>query len=99
MSETQAPAASPSLSPDENERLQVALKDIAERSQKVLQDFTERYKAEGPQPVDPLNLTRTFLDFTAKLMADPNRLLQAQIELWQQYMQLWQLTAQRMMGQ
>jgi poly[(R)-3-hydroxyalkanoate] polymerase subunit PhaC len=99
MSETQAPGATPSLSAAETERLQTALKDIAERSQKVLQDFAERYKAEGPQPVDPLNLTRTFLDFTAKMMADPNKLMQAQIELWQQYMQLWQLTAQRMMGQ
>ena len=98
MSETQVPSATPSLSAAESERLQTALKDIAERSQKVLQDFAERYKAEGPQPVDPLNLTRTFLDFTARMMADPNKLMQAQIELWQQYMQLWQLTAQRMMG-
>src|SRR5262249_13472801 len=39
------------------------------------------------------------MDFTAKMMADPNRLLQAQMELWQQYMKLWQVTAQRMMGQ
>jgi polyhydroxyalkanoate synthase len=99
MSDTQAPSATPSLSAAESERLQTALKDIAERSQKVLQDFAERYKAEGPQPVDPMNLTRTFLDFTARMMADPNKLMQAQIELWQQYMQLWQLTAQRMMGQ
>src|SRR5262245_34446518 len=99
MSATQTPDASPSLSAADSERLQTALKDIAERSQKVLQDFADRYKAEGPQPVDPLNLTRTFLDFTAKMMADPNKFMQAQIELWQQYMQLWQLTAQRMMGQ
>ena len=39
------------------------------------------------------------MDFTAKMMADPNRLVQAQVELWQQYMKLWQVTAQRMMGQ
>ena len=39
------------------------------------------------------------MDFTAKMLADPNRLVQAQMELWQQYMKLWQVTAQRMMGQ
>ena len=79
--------------------MQAAFKDIAERSQKLLQDFAERYKADGPQPADPLHLTQTFMDFTAKMMADPNRLVQAQMELWQQYMKLWQVTAQRMMGQ
>jgi polyhydroxyalkanoate synthase len=79
--------------------MQIAIKDIAERSQKLLQDFAERYKADGQQPADPLHLTQTFMDLTAKMMADPNRLLQAQMELWQQYMKLWQVTAQRMMGQ
>src|SRR6266550_2369580 len=99
MSETPAPTAIPGLSAAESERMQAALKDIAERSQKLLKDFAERYQANGPQPADPMHLTRTFMDFTAKMLADPNRLVQAQIELWQQYMKLWQATAQRMMGQ
>ncbi len=99
MSETSAPTALPGLSPEEAEKLQTAFKDIASRSQKLLQDFSERYKADGPQAADPLNLTQTFMDFTSKMLADPNRLLQAQMELWQQYMKLWQVTAQRMMGQ
>src|SRR5258707_4763910 len=81
MSETPTPTAIPGLSLPESERMQTALKDIAERSQKLLQDFAERYKADGQQPADPLHLTQTFMDFTAKMMADPNRLLQAQMEL------------------
>ncbi len=99
MSDTPAPTTVPGLSSAESDKMQAAFKDIAERSQKLLQEFAERYKSEGPQPADPLNLTRTFMDFTAKMMADPNRLVQAQMELWQQYMKLWQVTAQRMMGQ
>src|SRR3984893_7548210 len=99
MSETPTPTAIPGLSLPESERMQTALKDIAEPSQKRLQEFAERYKADGQQPADPLHLTQTFMDFTAKMMADPNRLLQAQMELWQQYMKLWQGTAPRMMGQ
>ena len=94
-----ATSAVPGLSAEESERMKQAFKDIAERSQKLLQDFAEKYKADGPQPADPLRLTQTFMDFTAKMLADPNRLLQAQMELWQQYMKLWQVTAQRMMGQ
>jgi len=103
MSEQSAPKASPGampgLSAEESERMKDAFKDIAERSQKLLQDFAVKYKADGPQPADPLRLTQTFMDFTAKMLADPNRLVQAQMELWQQYMKLWQVTAQRMMGQ
>src|SRR6476646_9291756 len=99
MTETSGKEAIPGLSAAEAEKMKVAFTDIAERSQKLLADFAERYKAEGPQPVDPLKLTNTFLDFTAKMLADPNKLLQAQMELWGQYMKLWQTTAQRMMGQ
>src|SRR5258708_37525166 len=99
MSDTPAPAAIPGLSAAESEKMQVAFKDIAERSQKLLQDFAKRYDADGPQPTDPLKLTQTFMDFTAKMLADPSKLLQAQMELWQQYMQLWQVTTQRMKGQ
>ena len=99
MSDTPAPTALGGLSPEESAKLQEAFKDIATRSQKLLQDFSQKYQSEGPQPTDPLHLTQTFMDFTAKMMADPNRLVQAQVELWQQYMKLWQVTAQRMMGQ
>jgi polyhydroxyalkanoate synthase len=96
---TPIPTTLPGLSAAESEKMQAAFTDIAQRSQKLLAEFTERYKADGPQPADPLKLTQTFMDFTAKLLADPNKLVQAQLELWQQYMQLWQVTAQRMMGQ
>jgi polyhydroxyalkanoate synthase len=98
MSDTPAPAALGGLSAEESEKLQEAFKDIATRSQKLLQEFSQRYQADGKQ-VDPLHLTQTFMDFTAKMLADPNRLVRAQVELWQQYMKLWQVTAQRMMGQ
>ncbi|WP_428682755.1 PHA/PHB synthase family protein [Reyranella sp.] len=99
MSDTHAPTALGGLSAEESEKLQEAFKEIATRSQKLLQDFSQRYQADGQQPTDPLHLTQTFMDFTAKMLADPNRLVQAQVELWQQYMKLWQVTAQRMMGQ
>src|SRR3954465_15106179 len=103
MSEKSAPeTAIPSftgLSTADAEKMQATFTDIAERSQKLLQEFSARYQADGPQQPDPLRLTQTFMDFTAKMLADPNKLVQAQMELWQQYLQLWQSTAQRMMGQ
>ena len=103
MSETSAPNSStgplPGLSAAESAKMQAALQDIAQRSQKLLEEFALRYQADGPQAADPLRLTQTFMDFTAKMLADPNKLVQAQMELWNQYLRLWQVTTQRMMGQ
>jgi polyhydroxyalkanoate synthase len=99
MTDSSSSEVAPGLSAAEAEKMQAAFTDIAERSQKLLAEFAERYQAEGPQPVDPLKLTQTFTDFTARMLADPNRLLKAQMDLWGQYMKLWQVTAQRMMGQ
>ena len=98
MSDTPAPNTIPGLTAAESGKMQAAFTNIAERSQKLLAEFAERYQADGPAPADPLKLTQTFMDFTAKMLADPDKLVAAQMELWQQYMQLWQATAQRMMG-
>src|SRR5215468_2493681 len=99
MSEPSAPTAQPGTSSAEADKMQAAFTDIAERSRKLLEEFATRYQAGGAQPADPLRLTQTFMDFTARMLADPAKLVQAQMELWQQYMRLWQVTAQRMMGQ
>src|SRR3954470_2937449 len=99
MTDTHTPEVVPGFSNADAEKMQAAFKDIAERSQKLLTEFAERYQADGPQPADPMKLTQTFMDFTARMLADPNQLLQAQMELWAQYMKLWQVTTQRLMGQ
>ncbi|MDE1145176.1 MAG: class I poly(R)-hydroxyalkanoic acid synthase [Azospirillaceae bacterium] len=49
--------------------------------------------------LDPFNLGSAFMEMTARMMADPNRLIEAQIGLWQDYLELWQRTAQRLMGE
>jgi polyhydroxyalkanoate synthase len=36
---------------------------------------------------------------TARMMADPAKLMQAQMNLWQDYLKLWQSTTRRMLGQ
>ena len=81
MSDTPAPNTIPGLGAPESEKMQAAFTNIAERSQKLLAEFVERYRADGPQPADPLKLTQTFMDFTAKMLADPDKLVQAQMEL------------------
>jgi polyhydroxyalkanoate synthase len=73
---------------------------IAERSQRIVADFLKRQGAEGgTKSLDPLNLGSAFFEMTARLMANPAKLMQAQFSFWQDYMTLWQNTARRMMGE
>jgi len=76
---------------------------IAERSQRLVQEWLRRQSGEAasgaPANPDPLNIGTAFMEMTAKLMANPAQLVQAQLGLWQDYLTLWQNTAKRMAGQ
>ncbi len=74
--------------------------DIAERSQALVSDFLAR-QAEGGGlgHADPLNIGGAFLEMTKHLMMDPQKIVQAQMELWRDYMTLWQNATRRLMGE
>src|SRR5580700_2164699 len=72
--------------------------EIAERSQRLVLDFMARQSGGGIGMADPLNIGHAFLEMTTRLMADPGKLMQAQVTLWQDYMKLWQRTAERFLG-
>jgi polyhydroxyalkanoate synthase len=81
--------------------LSKAMTSIAERSQRIVTDFLARQASE-PASVgmaDPLNIGGAFMEMTAKLMSDPAKMVEAHLNLWQDYMTLWQNTARRMMGE
>ena len=71
--------------------------DVAERSQRIVGDWLDRQSRTAPS-ADPLNIGRAFLEMTARLVANPAHLVQAQIGFWQDYVTLWQNTTRRMMG-
>ncbi len=77
------------------------LAEIADKSQKLMHALAERrYAGHGSAGgTDPLNLRPTLLELTTRLMADPARLVQAQLSLWQDYLRLWQSTSRRLWGQ
>ena len=75
--------------------------DIAERSQRLVQDFISRHAdpESSSETDDPLNIASAFMEMTQKMMTNPHKLVEANMNLWGDYMKLWQSTAQRMMGQ
>ncbi len=74
-----------------------SMADIAERSQRIVSEWLRRQAQREPS-ADPLNIGTAFLEMTARMMANPARMLQAQMGFWQDYMTLWQSTARRFMG-
>ncbi len=74
-----------------------SMSDVAGRSQRLVNDWLKRQAKEGLS-LDPLNVGGAFLEMTAKLMANPAQLVQAQLGYWQDYLTLWQNTTRRIMG-
>ena len=96
MAEQQGPKAKPA-DPVEMSR---AMARIAERSQRLVSEFLERQRrGEGRRDPDPFNIGGAFLEMTARMMADPAKMVQAQIDLWQDHLKLWQTTTARVLGQ
>jgi polyhydroxyalkanoate synthase len=77
-----------------------ALTRLAERGQKLVAEFLERQATAGESgPIDKLNIGGAFFEMTARMLADPARLMQAQLQLWQDYMTLVGSATRRFMGE
>src|SRR4051794_37505704 len=91
-------AAHPGGLPDAVE-LSREMAEIAEKSQRLVADFLQRQGGEqGIGMSNPMAIGAAFFEMTARMMSDPSRLVQAQLALWNDYLTLWQRTAQRFLG-
>ena len=83
------------------ERLHAAMSRVAERSRRIVQAFAERQAsgAGGFNPLEPAVVSRAYRALWRQMLADPGRLVQAQLSLWQDYAKLWESTARRMAGE
>ena len=72
---------------------------MAAQAQRIVSDFVARQQKAGlVEPQGPFDVGQAFMEMTQKMMADPARMLQAHMGLWEDYVSLWQHTANRMMG-
>ena len=75
------------------------LAEMAERSQRLVSEFlTRQSNVGGAGMADPMAVGSAFFELTARMMADPARLIEAQMALWNDYLTLWQRTAERLTG-
>jgi polyhydroxyalkanoate synthase len=72
----------------------------ADKGAKLLGDFLARQATGGPSVVaDEFGLTKAFLEVAAKMLSNPYRLAETQMNLWWDYSALWQSSMFKLMGQ
>ena len=72
-----------------------SLASAAEKSAKVMGDFASRNKA---LPSDELGLGKAFMELAAQMLTNPAKMAESQMNLWWDYMNLWQGSMLRLMG-
>ena len=72
---------------------------VGAQSQQLLGDFLKRQAGKlGTEPIDPLNLGNTFMELLKGMAANPAMIMEAQLQLWRDYMGLWENAARRIIG-
>jgi polyhydroxyalkanoate synthase subunit PhaC len=91
-----APAAGASYDPV---ALAESLASAAEKSAKLMGEFAVRNAGKSSAVAgDELGLGKAFMELAAKMLMNPARLAEGQMNLWRDYMSLWQSSMLRMMG-
>jgi len=73
--------------------------NIGEKSQEIVKSFLARQDTLNTGPIDPLNVGNAFFELTQQMLSNPAKMVEAQISLWQDYMELWQATTRKALGE
>jgi polyhydroxyalkanoate synthase len=71
---------------------------FAEQTGRIIEAFWQAQAKDGFSIVDPASVAHAFIELTARLTAEPDKLLKAQAELWQANLELWRMAMQRPRG-
>ena len=94
-------AATPTPNPNTADLNKLAqnFSKIIEQSQRVLQEHLKRQERNDQIPlIDPAIIGKSFQEFFDKLLKNPEKLIEAQVNFWKNYLDLWQSASQRMLG-
>ncbi len=73
--------------------------EVAQRASRIITHFMEKKVKEGiPPPNDELGVARAFMDMSSRLLANPYKLAQTQMNMMWDYFSLWQHTTLKMLG-
>jgi polyhydroxyalkanoate synthase len=74
--------------------------EVAARSSRILGDFLKRQaQTQNPVAVDEFGIAKAFMELSAQMLARPQPLAEAQMNMLWDYARLWQNSWMRMLGQ
>jgi polyhydroxyalkanoate synthase subunit PhaC len=92
-------AAEPNSPPPDPAAFARSLADFSGMAQAMFAEMLKAPTASADRGLDPLNVAPALQDAAQRLSMDPARLMQANLNLWQQHMLLWQQASAGMFGQ
>ena len=96
MAVDEKPAARPPVNPAELARLYT---DIARKSSELMARFIERRSNGRHSPPDEMGVGQAFFEAWTRVLANPLKLAEMQMKLWQDYSNLWQSSFYKLMWQ
>src|SRR3954451_10020155 len=91
-------AATPAPASYDPVALAESLASAAEKSAKLMGDFTARHASRSKPLSDEMGVGKAFMELAAKMLANPAKLAEAMMKLWWDYMSLWQSSFLKMLG-
>ena len=83
----------------ESEELSRVCCDVAQRSSRILGDFVQKQAESMSSAVrDEMGIAKAFMDLYARMAADPALMAQVSMNLWVDYMRLWQASWMKLFG-
>jgi polyhydroxyalkanoate synthase len=99
-----APAIDGGISPDsfaqmDREKFAHNMLRVGAQTQQLLTEFFRRIaERDNSAPLDPLNISGAFLTLAKAMGEDRQTVMTGQVQLWRDWMGLWETTARRMLG-
>jgi polyhydroxyalkanoate synthase len=75
-----------------------SLASAAEKSAKLIGEFAARNTSPSNPLADEMGVGKAFMELAAKMLTNPAKLAEAQMNLWWDYMSLWQSSVLKMLG-
>ncbi|TXT23813.1 MAG: polyhydroxyalkanoate synthase, partial [Rhodocyclaceae bacterium] len=73
--------------------------EVAQRASRLITQFMEKKAKDGVNaPADELGVAKAFMDLSSRLLANPYKMAQTQMNMMWDYFSLWQNTSMKMMG-
>src|SRR5262245_21971658 len=83
----------------ETQELAKVCQQVAERSSRILGDFVQKQAEDMSSAVrDEMGIAKAFMDLYARMAADPTLVATVSMNLWADYLRLWQSSWMKLFG-